>query len=98
MYRHHNGEWQHLETTMTGQAGEFYQYSTPTPGFSTFLIQGQVADSGTGETVATSDSGTVSDPTPSPEATTTEGTPGFGILLGILAIKVVLVYRKRNKN
>jgi len=80
---------------MIGQAGGFYQYSPPTPGFSTFLIQGQVADSGAGKTVALSDSGTVSDPTPSPEATTTEKTPGFGILLGIMGVLIAVYSRKK---
>ncbi len=62
------------------------------------MILGQVEESGAVEIVATADSSTVADFTPAPEATTTEGTPGFGILVGILAIMVVLVYRNKNKN
>ena len=94
MYRHHNGEWELLESTTKGQAGGFYQYSSPTQGFSTFLILGQVEDSGAGKTVATTDSGTVADFTLSPEATTTEGTPGFGILVGIMGV-LIAVYSRR---
>ncbi len=62
------------------------------------MILGQVEESGAVEIVATADSSTVADFTPAPEATTTEGTPGFGILLSVLAIRVVLVYRKMDKN
>jgi len=97
MYWHNNGKWQPLDTTMTGQAGGYYQYSSPSLGFSTFLILGQVWDPGTGETAVASDSGTVIDPTPTPEATSTKGIPVFWILLGIVAIVVVLVYRKINE-
>jgi len=79
---------------MTGQAGEYYQYSSPTPGFSTFMILGQVEDSGTGEPVVTPDSGTVAESISTPEATTTKGTPGFGILLGIMGV-LVAVYSRR---
>ncbi len=86
-----------LETTLTGQAGGYYQYSSPSPGFSTFLILGQVGDPGTGEIAVASDSGTVIDPTPTSEATSTKGIPVFWILLGIIAIVVVLVYRKINE-
>jgi PGF-pre-PGF domain-containing protein len=94
MYKHKDGEWQPLVTTMTGQAGGHYQYSSPTPGFSTFMILGQVGDTGAVEPVATADSGTVADPTPTPEATSTKGTPGFELLLGIMGI-LVAVYSRR---
>jgi PGF-pre-PGF domain-containing protein len=94
LYRHYGDEWQPLATTMTGQAGEYYQYSSPTPGFSTFMILGQVEDSATGEPVVTPDSGTVAESISTPEATTTKGTPGFGILLGIMGV-LVAVYSRR---
>jgi len=96
LYRYHDGEWHPLGTTMTGQAGGNYQYSSPTPGFSTFMILGQTGDSGTGEPVAAADSGTVTDSTPTPEATSTsdKGTPGFGILLGIMGV-LMAVYSGR---
>jgi len=96
LYRYNDDGWKPLTTTMTGQAGGNYQYSAPTPGFSTFVIQGQVEDSGTGEPVATPpDSGIVADSTPTPEATSTKGTPGFGILLGIMGILVAVYSRKK---
>ena len=95
MYRQYDGEWELLETTMIGQIDGFYQYSSPTPGFSTFMILGQVVDSGVGDTIATPDSGTVADSTPTPEATTTKGTPGFGILLGIMGILIAVYSRKK---
>jgi len=94
MYRHHNGEWELLKSTTKGQAGGYYQYSSPTQGFSTFMILGQVEGSSSGETVATADSGTVADSTPAPEATSTNGTPGFGILMGIMGI-LIAVYSRR---
>jgi hypothetical protein len=59
---------------------------------------GQVKESGTVEPAATPDSGMVAESTPTPEATSTKGTPGFGILPGIMAIAVVLVYLKINEN
>ena len=94
LYRYNDDEWQSLTTTMTGQAGGNYQYSSQTPGFSTFMILGQVEESSSGEPVATPNSGTVAHPTPTPEATSTKGTPGFGILLGIMGV-LMAVYLKR---
>jgi len=95
MYRHHECEWQPLRTTMTGLEGEYYQYSSPTPGFSTFVILGQVEESGTVKPVATADSGTVADPTPEATSTSTKGTPGFGILLGIMGILFTVYLRRK---
>ena len=62
------------------------------------MILGQVEESGTVEPVATPDSVIVAESTPTPEATSTKGTPGFGILLGIMAMVAVIVYQKRNRN
>jgi PGF-pre-PGF domain-containing protein len=97
LYRHHDDEWQSLETTMTGQVGEYYQYSAPTPGFSTFMILGQVGESSGGELVATPDSNTVVKSTATPEATSTstKGTPGFGILVGIMGVLIAVYSRKK---
>jgi PGF-pre-PGF domain-containing protein len=95
MYRYHDDGWQSLETTMTGQTGGYYQYSSSTPGFSTFMILGQVDDPGVREPVATPDSGTVTDPTPTPETTSDKGMPGFGILLGIMGVLIAVYLRKR---
>jgi PGF-pre-PGF domain-containing protein len=92
--RHNNGEWQSLTTTLTRQAGGFYKYSSPTPGFSTFMILGQVEESSSGEPAAATDSGTVADPTPTPETTSDKVIPGFGIMLGIMGI-LVAVYSRR---
>ncbi len=96
LYRHHDDEWQPLVTTMSGQADGNYQYSAPTPGFSTFMILGQVGESSGGELVATPDSVTVAESTHTPEAasTSTKGTPGFGILVGIMGI-LIAVYSGR---
>ncbi len=77
---------------MTGQAGGHYRYSSPTPGFSTFMILRQVEESSSGEPAATS--GIVADPTPTQETTSDKGTPGFGILLGIMGI-LIAVYSRR---
>jgi len=95
LYRHHNEKWQSLETTMTGQAGGYYQYSSPTSGFSTFMIRGQVEASGTVKPVATPDSGTLTEPTPAPETTSDKGMPGFGILLGIMGVLVAVYFRRK---
>jgi PGF-pre-PGF domain-containing protein len=93
LYRYHDDEWQSLETTLTGQAGGNYQYSSPTPGFSTFMILGQVEESSSGEPAAAIDSGTVAEPTP--EATSDKGMPGFGILVGIMGVLVAVYLRQR---
>jgi len=95
LYRYHNDEWEPLATTMTGQAGGHYQYSAPTPGFSTFMIQGQVEESSSKEPVVTPDFSTVVEPTATPEATSTKGMPGFGILLGIMGILVAVYSQKK---
>jgi PGF-pre-PGF domain-containing protein len=82
LYRHKNGKWQSLRTTLTGQAGEYYRYSSTTPGFSTFMILGQFEGSSSGEPAAT-DSGTVAEPTPTQEATSNKGIPDSGYWLGL---------------
>jgi PGF-pre-PGF domain-containing protein len=94
LYKYHAGEWQPLATRLIGQSSGYYQYSSPTPGFSTFLILGQV--NGAAEQVATPHSGIVTESTPTPEETTTNGAPGFGILMGIMGI-LMAVYLKRKK-
>jgi len=60
------------------------------------MILGQVGDTDAVEPVATPDSDTVAGSTPTPEATSnsTKGTPGFGILVGIMGI-LMAVYLKR---
>ena len=95
LYMPHDSDWQPLNTTMTGQAGVYYQYSSPNPGFSTFLILGQVKDPGAEEPAATPDSGIEADSTTMPEATSTKWTPGFGILLGIMCVLIVIYSRKK---
>jgi len=59
------------------------------------MILGQVGDSGAGEPVATANSGTVAESTPTPEATSTKGTLGFGILLEIMGIMMAVYSRKK---
>jgi hypothetical protein len=61
------------------------------------MILGQVEDSGTGEPVATPDSGTVAEPTSTPEATSTsdKGIPGFEVLLGIMGVLVAVYLRRK---
>ncbi|MCD4843433.1 MAG: hypothetical protein K8R25_02995 [Methanosarcinales archaeon] len=56
--------------------------------------QGQVGESSTGETAAT-DSGIVAESTPTPEATSTKGTPGFGILVGIMGVLIAVYLRRK---
>jgi len=95
LHRHNNGEWKSLATTLTGQAGGHYQYSSPTPGFSTFMILGQVEGSSDGEPAAVTDTGTVTEATSTPETTSDKGIPGFGILAGIVAVMMVVYLRKK---
>jgi len=97
LYRHHDGEWQPLRTTMTGLEGEYYQYSSPTPGFGTFVILGKVEESGTVQPIATADFGTVADPTPEAISTSTKRTPIFEILLGIIGIGILMAVYLRRK-
>ncbi|MBC2699158.1 MAG: hypothetical protein HF976_11420 [ANME-2 cluster archaeon] len=80
---------------MTGQAGGYYQYSSPTPGFSTFMILGQVEESSDGEPAAATAFGTVAEPTPTPETTSDKGIPGFGILAGIMGIMIAVYSRRK---
>jgi len=68
---------------MTGQAGGHYQYSSTTPGFSTFMILGQFEGSSSGEPAAATDSGTVADPTPTPETIRTREYPDLGYWQGL---------------
>lgn len=90
MYRYHDGEWQALTTTLTGDGDGYYYYTAQTPGFSTFAIVGTAdeADSKATEALATpAQDGTaaaVDDETAEPD----KGLPGFGIVTaasGVLA-------------
>ena len=80
---------------MTGQYCGNYQYSSQTPGFSTFMILGQVEGSSSVEPVATPDSGTETDATPIPEATSTKETTEFWILLGIMGLLIAVCSRRK---
>lgn len=105
LYRYHDGEWQSLETTPSGQADGYYQYSSSTPGFSTFMIMGQVkesADKGTIEPTATPKLTATPKPTATPVmlGETPEkpsGIPGFGAVLFtvVLLSLTCLLMRKR---
>lgn len=90
MYGFHEGEWQPLETTLNGQDGEYYLFSSLTPGFSSFAIIGQI-EPVTSETPVISDDG-ISDITASPEPQTAENqkSPGFSFGLVIIGIGVAL--------
>ncbi|ELZ77957.1 PKD domain containing protein [Haloferax larsenii JCM 13917] len=104
LYRHHDGEWQELETTYLGD-GEF---EAETPGFSVFAIgtkKQQVtttttepATTTTAEPTTMTDEPTTDEPT-TDEPTTTSGTgiPGFGATVSVLAlIAVALVALRRD--
>jgi hypothetical protein len=91
MYRYHDDEWQPLETTMNGLVSGFYQYSSPTPGFSTFIILEHVRDSR-----SMIDSTAVRKTTGSESAATRE-TPGFGLLLGIMGILIAVYFIFKKK-
>jgi len=93
--RHNNDEWQSLTTTLTGQADGFYKYSSPTPGFSTFMILGQVEGSSDVEPAAATALGTVAEPKPTQETTSDKGIPGFGILAGIVGVMMAVYSRKK---
>ncbi len=59
------------------------------------MIVRQVRDSGTGETADTPDSGIEAGSTPTPVATSTERTPGFRILQGIMGILIAVYSIKK---
>jgi len=90
MYDFHEGEWQPLETTLNGQDGEYYLFSSLTPGFSSFAIIGQT-EQVTSATLVISDDG-ISDITASPEPQTAENqkSPGFSFGLVVIGIGVAL--------
>jgi len=90
MYGFHEDEWHPLETTLNGQDGEYYLFSSLTPGFSSFAIIGQT-EQVTSETPVISDDG-ISDITASPEPQTTENqkSPGFSFGLVVIGIGVAL--------
>ncbi|ELZ82770.1 PKD domain containing protein [Haloferax elongans ATCC BAA-1513] len=105
LYRHHDGEWQELETTYLGD-GEF---EAETPGFSVFAIgtkKQQVTTTTTAEptTTTTAEPTTMTDEpttdkptTDEPTTTTGTGIPGFGATVSVLAlIAVVLVALRRD--
>lgn len=90
MYSFHEGEWHPLETTLNGQDGEYYLFSSLTPGFSSFAIIGQT-EQVTSATPVISDDG-IFDITASPEPQTAENqkSPGFSFGLVVIGIGVAL--------
>jgi PGF-pre-PGF domain-containing protein len=90
MYCFHEGEWHPLETTLNGQDGEYYLFSSLTPGFSSFAIIGQT-EQVTSATPVISDDG-IFDIAASPEPQTAENqkSPGFSFGLVVIGIGVAL--------
>jgi len=90
MYGFHKDEWQPLETILDGQDGEYYLFSSLTPGFSSFAIIGQT-EQVTSATPVISDDG-IFDITASPEPQTAENqkSPGFSFGLVVIGIGVAL--------
>ncbi|MBP1907846.1 PGF-pre-PGF domain-containing protein [Methanolobus bombayensis] len=104
---HYTGsKWDQLETSVSSDDGEYVYYVAKTPGFSTFAIStrsdseedyvasddtiGSDADSGETESEATDEM---------PDAEEDKGTPGFGILLGIMGVSMVAaLMRQKNRN
>jgi PGF-pre-PGF domain-containing protein len=102
---HYTGSaWDQLETTVSSDDGEYVYYVAKTPGFSTFAIStrseedyvssedvtGPDADSGEMESEAADEM---------PDAEEDKGTPGFGILLGIMGVSMVAaLMRQKNRN
>jgi hypothetical protein len=98
MYRYHDGEWQPLETTFTGQEGGYYQYSVQTTGFSPFVIIGQNTTGATTDISGTDTSvggEAVGDKAETAPEATKKGIPGFGILLGAMGILIAVYARKK---
>ncbi len=95
LYRFHEGEWHPLETCMNGQDGEYYLFSSSTPGFSSFAIIGQTEEV-TSATPVISDNG-ISNITTSPEPQIAENqkSPGFIFVLVIIGIGVALSRMKK---
>ncbi|WP_340819671.1 PGF-pre-PGF domain-containing protein [Methanolobus sp. WCC4] len=102
---HYTGSaWDQLETSVSSDDGEYVYYVARTPSFSTFAIStrseedyvssgdvtGSDADSGQTESEATDEM---------PDTEEDKGTPGFGILLGIIGVSmVVALMRQKNRN
>ncbi|HUV83088.1 MAG TPA: PGF-pre-PGF domain-containing protein [archaeon] len=95
MYRFNDGEWHPLETTLNGQNGEYYLYSTSTSGFSSFAIVGQTEEE-TKVIQGVSDIG-ISEIADSPDPQTAENqkSPGFGFVLATIGIGFALSRRKK---
>ena len=107
MYRYHDEEWQLLETTLTGQDGDYYYYSSETPGFSTFMIvaKGARNDNSTEsdnaietENTTDKDDVTVAKPQDTKLVEVTEiakeTIPGFGILASIFGLLFAFYSRR----
>jgi PGF-pre-PGF domain-containing protein len=104
---HYTGSaWDQLETSVSSDDGEYVYYIAKTPGFSTFAIStrsdseaeyvssgdstGSDADSGEMESEAADEM---------PDTEEDKGTPGFGILLGIMGVSMVAaLIRQKNRN
>jgi hypothetical protein len=103
MYRYHDEEWQRLKTTLKGQDGEYYHYSSQTPGFSTFMIAaGTVKHEDVSKTDNVKNNVTDNASTaPSAqdfektEKAPAKGTSSFGILLAVTGISIAFYSRKR---
>ena len=98
--RYHDGEWNELSTTMTGEDKNNLYFRSTTPGFSPFAITGDAKEkpsiSITEPTESISDSGDAADSEdvlPKPD----NGLSGFGYLAAVIgtALASLLLLRKR---
>ena len=102
VYKYSNDQWDPLETSITGEDGEYLYLHTTTPGFSSFAVSGKITAGGAGgagiEPDATID--TQQGTEQATEQTSSEETPdtnGFGLIIcvAVLLITVQLLYKKR---
>jgi PGF-pre-PGF domain-containing protein len=104
---HYTGSaWDQLETTVSSDDGEYVYYVAKTPGFSTFAISTRSGSEGSyvasnDATGSAADSGVTGSETTDemPDTQEDKGTPGFGILLGIMGVSMVAaLMRQKNRN
>jgi PGF-CTERM protein len=88
LYRNVDGEWTPLDTRLVGQADGRAQYEATTPGFSVFAV---------GVDEPTDTAGATDTDEPTDLETTSDDTPGFGLLTGLLALLSVALLGRRHR-
>lgn len=98
LYRYNNGSWRKLDTSIIGEAGNYFSYESSTPGFSTFAIVAGAAGSAATTTTVTGSGAETGEETAATTTTissagdifSTGAEGGYGSIIIILLVIMII--------